>query len=293
MRVNLRPDEDGAREIVQRVGRQMFPSSRERSRPRRLSQPRGPDGHLRTNWLGDTAARAGQRSVRSARARTRVPTPGVPAKLAIREHFISWSGNGILWAETGGRFQPQNAENGRNSVRRPRHASLTERNCEGFCRPGNRVGLPVLYGGRCRDRTDGHRWLASLQNEAARRGFGVRNEDPLRVDGARPIQGPSLRRAPVRAAVRLAGKIPPEAGERTPRITRPRTLGASAVRVDPPTSLASAQMHKTIATLPSTEFPNLTELREAIVAETVQAGAAKPSPEVACRRDRLCGRDRP
>src|SRR5208337_3970036 len=35
---------------------------------------------------------------------------------------------------------------------------------------------------------------------------------------------------------------------------------------------ASAQMHKTIATLPSTEFPNL--LREAIVAETVQAGAA-------------------
>jgi hypothetical protein len=49
---------------------------------------------------------------------------------------------------------------------------------------------------------------------------------------------------------------------------------------------ASAQMHETIATLPSTEFPNLTELREAIVAETVQAGAAKPSPEVlvtACR----------
>ena len=42
---------------------------------------------------------------------------------------------------------------------------------------------------------------------------------------------------------------------------------------------ASAQMQKTIATLPSTEFPNL--LREAIVAETVQAGAAKPSPEVA------------
>src|SRR5208337_2644288 len=33
---------------------------------------------------------------------------------------------------------------------------------------------------------------------------------------------------------------------------------------------ASAQMRKTIATLPSTEFPNLTELRDAIVAETVQ-----------------------
>ena len=36
---------------------------------RRLSQPRSPIRHLRTNWLG-------QRSVRSARARTRVPTPG-------------------------------------------------------------------------------------------------------------------------------------------------------------------------------------------------------------------------
>ena len=62
-------------------------------------------------------------------------------------------GNGILRAETGGRFQAQNAEKGRNSVRRPQHPSLTDRNCEGFCRPGNRVGLPGLHGGRCRDRT--------------------------------------------------------------------------------------------------------------------------------------------
>jgi hypothetical protein len=31
---------------------------------------------------------------------------------------------------------------------------------------------------------------------------------------------------------------------------------------------ASAQMHKTIATLPSTEFPNLTEFREVLAAET-------------------------
>ena len=66
-------------------------------------------------------------------------------------------------------------ENGRNSVRRPRIASLTDRNCEGFCRPGNRVGLMGLHGGGCRDRTDGHRSLASLQNEAARRGFSARN----------------------------------------------------------------------------------------------------------------------
>ena len=49
-----------------------------------------------------------------------------------------------------------------------------------------------------------------------------------------------------------------------------------------------ARIHKTIAALPSTEFPNLTELREAIVAEAVQAGAAKPSPEVAAEyADRL------
>ena len=51
---------------------------------------------------------------------------------------------------------------------------------------------------------------------------------------------------------------------------------------------ASAQMHNTIASLSPTEFPNLTELREALVAETVQAGAAKPSPDVAAEyADRL------
>jgi AcrR family transcriptional regulator len=43
----------------------------------------------------------------------------------------------------------------------------------------------------------------------------------------------------------------------------------------------SARMEKAIAALPSTEFPNLTELREALAAETVQAGALKPTPEVA------------
>ena len=46
-----------------------------------------------------------------------------------------------------GDFSRRMRENGRNSVRRPRHASLTDRNCEGFCRPGNRVGLPGLHGG--------------------------------------------------------------------------------------------------------------------------------------------------
>ena len=38
-------------------------------------------------------------------------------------------------------------ENGRNSVRRPRCAPLTDRKCEGFCRPENRGGLPGLHGG--------------------------------------------------------------------------------------------------------------------------------------------------
>jgi RES domain len=41
----------------------------------------------------------------------------------------------------------------RNSVRRPGRGSLTYRNCEGFCRSGNRVGLPGRDGGRCRDHT--------------------------------------------------------------------------------------------------------------------------------------------
>jgi AcrR family transcriptional regulator len=52
----------------------------------------------------------------------------------------------------------------------------------------------------------------------------------------------------------------------------------------------SAQMTKAIAALPSTEFPNLTELREALVAETVDAAGSKPSPEVAALYvDRLVG----
>ena len=34
-----------------------------------------------------------------------------------------------------------------------RYGSLTYRNCDSFCSPVNRVGLPGLDGGRCRDRT--------------------------------------------------------------------------------------------------------------------------------------------
>ena len=75
-----------------------------------------------------------------------------------------------------GYFRRRMRENSRNSVRRPRCASLTRRNYGGFCLPGNRPGLSGLHGGGCRNRTDGHRSLASLQNEAARRGFSARND---------------------------------------------------------------------------------------------------------------------
>ena len=43
----------------------------------------------------------------------------------------------------------------------------------------------------------------------------------------------------------------------------------------------STQVHKAIEALSSAEFPNLSELREALVAETVEAGASKPSEAVA------------
>jgi AcrR family transcriptional regulator len=43
----------------------------------------------------------------------------------------------------------------------------------------------------------------------------------------------------------------------------------------------SAEVHEAIAALSASEFPNLTELREALVAEIIQAGASKPSEQVA------------
>jgi AcrR family transcriptional regulator len=43
----------------------------------------------------------------------------------------------------------------------------------------------------------------------------------------------------------------------------------------------SAKVHEAIAALSASEFPNLTEFREALVAETVEAGTLKPSEEVA------------
>lgn len=43
----------------------------------------------------------------------------------------------------------------------------------------------------------------------------------------------------------------------------------------------SAHIHKAIAVLPPTEFPSLTQLREALVAETIEAGASKSNLKVA------------
>jgi hypothetical protein len=62
-------------------------------------------------------------------------------------------GNRILRAETGGRIQAQSAGERPEFGSQTGRGSLTSRNCEGFYRPGNRVGLPGLDGGRCRYRT--------------------------------------------------------------------------------------------------------------------------------------------
>ena len=55
-------------------------------------------------------------------------------------------------------------------------------------------------------------------------------------------------------------------------VTRPYKLLAECGRSSAADQKeASAQMHKTIAALLPTEFPNLTELREVLAAETIQA----------------------
>src|SRR5271166_4248426 len=86
-------------------------------------------------------------------------------------------GNGILRAETGGRIQAQNAGE------RPEFDSQTP------ARLTNRPQLRGFFSTRKprRDRTDGHRSLASLQNEAARRGFSARNDLTQRM--SKPLAG--------------------------------------------------------------------------------------------------------
>ena len=95
-------------------------------------------GHLYWILSNPSAALTGRRQ--DAGSVVRIPALR-PLHLMVRETEFC----GLRLA---GDFSRRTSENGGNSVRRPRHASLTDRNCEGFCRPGNRVGLPVLYGGR-------------------------------------------------------------------------------------------------------------------------------------------------
>jgi hypothetical protein len=56
-------------------------------------------------------------------------------------------GTRILRAETGGRIQAQSVGERPEFGSQTGRGSLTSRNCEGFYRPGNRVGLPGLDGG--------------------------------------------------------------------------------------------------------------------------------------------------
>ena len=65
---------------------------------------------------------------------------------ASRFHRPAWETEFCRQRLAGG-FRRRARENGWNSVRRPRRGSLTYRNCEGFYRPGNQVGLPRLDGG--------------------------------------------------------------------------------------------------------------------------------------------------
>ena len=87
-------------------------------------------------------------------------------------------GNGILRAETGGLFQAQNAgeqsEFGSQTTLR-----LTNP-------PELRGFLSTRKPPRFGDQTDGHRSLASLQNEAARRGFRARNDLSQRMSKSKP-----------------------------------------------------------------------------------------------------------
>ena len=116
-----------------------------------------------------------------------------------------------------GYFRRRMRENSRNSVRRPRCASLTRRNYGGFCLPGNRPGLSGLHGGGCRDQTDGHRSLASTRGSGLSTSWSAR-ESPMRADRSLTpsrVLGLSLRpRVAFTRILRPAAKRLPDAGGR-------------------------------------------------------------------------------
>ncbi len=76
------------------------------------------------------------------------------AQLSLRPLHLVGRETEFCGQRLAGDFRRRMRENARNSVRRPLIASLTDRNCEGFRPPGNRVGLPGLHGGARRNRTD-------------------------------------------------------------------------------------------------------------------------------------------
>ena len=114
-------------------------SRRRRERPRRPFAAVEPVEHFHQRRdrpdvaLGDELASS---ALNLAKANPRLR----PLHLVVRETEFC----GLRLA---GYFRRRMRENSRNSVRRPRCASLTRRNYGGFCLPGNRPGLSGLHGG--------------------------------------------------------------------------------------------------------------------------------------------------
>ena len=99
---------------------------------------RGSSGARRTAGYG--LVPEGRRSELPGRAISKANPRLRPLHLVVRETEFC----GLRLA---GYFRRRMRENSRNSVRRPRCASLTRRNYGGFCLPGNRPGLSGLDGG--------------------------------------------------------------------------------------------------------------------------------------------------
>ena len=138
------------------------------SRPRSIAGSRPPKPPMRR--------RTGLRQTSAAtRCRTGWPTSRSGAKIREAKAELEAEAKAAAAAETRGeprRRSSVSPKAARRTAKTPAPPSAEpDRNCGCFYAPGNRVGLPGLDGGGCRDRTDGHRSLASLQNEAARRGF--------------------------------------------------------------------------------------------------------------------------
>ena len=83
------------------------------------------------------------------------------------------------------------------------------------------------------------------------------------------------------AALGVPADALPKVSQRTMGVIFEMILMVSARSNAADQKRLSTQMNKTIGAVSPTEFPNLTELREALIAETIEAGALKPNLEVA------------